>query len=153
MKHVLVLLIISFLLPNGTIGQNKISIKKSYPTFDAIYKADTENSKEAKFYCFKKSGYVYSFQSKIKSKKIIENCKTQSWLRNNALKGKYFLKVDSIIIFPIQYSPIGEEITTDFFYDGKLDSTSLSISTIGQPTENKFKFTLFYPIPLVFENE
>lgn len=134
-------------------GQNTISIKKNYPTIEAIFKADVRDSKTAKYYCFKKDGYVYGFNSNLNRKKVIKNCSINNWLKQNSIKAQYIYKRDSVLIYPISYSIIGEETTTEFCYFGDIDSTTLHISAIGQPAGNKYKFDLFYPAPLVIEKK
>lgn len=135
-----------------TSGQNTISIKKNYPTIEAVFKADVKNSKTEKYYCFKRDGYVYGFNSKLKEKHIIKNCSTSEWLKYNSMKAQYIYKQDTMLIYPISYGITGEEEVSDFFYQGIMDSTTLRISSIGQPTGNKFKYELFYPVPFVIEN-
>lgn len=124
-------------------AQNTISVKKSSTAIDAIFQSSDNETKQKQYYCFKKSGYVYYFQSAIKEKKIIKNCQGQQWLKLNSVKGKYFHYQNSIKISPITYSMYEEETVNDFYYLGTLDSTGLTISAIGK--EDKKKFNLLFP--------
>ena len=127
-------------------GQNKISVKKSYPTFDAIYQSTVKNGKLYQYYCFKKSSYVYFFSSALNTKKIIKNCSNKDWVKSNASQGKYIYYNDSITIIPVIYSPIGNEVTSDYFYIAVIDSLKMNVSSVGN--SNKTTFNLLFPKPI-----
>lgn len=130
-------------------GQNTISVKKTYPTIEAIFKSADNHNKLNQYYCFKKNGYVYYFTSSLKDKKIIQNCKEHQWLKMNSSPGKYIYYQDSITISPITYSMYGKETSNDFFYLATLDSISLNVSAIGKKEKKLFK--LLFPNPIIIQ--
>ena len=130
-------------------GQNTVSVKKTSTTIEAIYKSSSSETKLNQYYCFKKSGYVYYFTSRLKEKKIIRNCQGQQWLKLNSSLGKYFYYQDSIRISPITYSMYGEETISDFFYVATLDSAGINVSAMDK--EEKKKFNLVFPNSLIIQ--
>ena len=128
-------------------GQNTISVKKTSATIEAIFKSSSSQARENQYYCFKKNGYVYYFNSKLKDKKIIKNCQAQQWLKTYASPGKYYFFHDTISISPLTYSMYGEETTSEFSYIGLLDSVNLDISAIGK--NEKTRFNLLFPNPII----
>ena len=130
-------------------GQNTVSVKKTSTTIEAIYKSSSSETKLNQYYCFKKSGYVYYFTSRLKEKKIIRNCQGQQWLKLNSSVGKYFYYQDSIRISPITYSMYGEETISDFFYVATLDSAGINVSAMDK--EEKKKFNLVFPNSLIIQ--
>ena len=130
-------------------GQNTVSVKKTSTTIEAIYKSLSSETKLNQYYCFKKSGYVYYFTSRLKEKKIIRNCQGQQWLKLNSSIGKYFYYQDSIRISPITYSMYGEETISDFFYVATLDSAGINVSAMDK--EEKKKFNLVFPNSLIIQ--
>ena len=137
----------AILITGQVCGQNTISVKKTSATIEAIFKSSSSQARENQYYCFKKNGYVYYFNSKLKDKKIIKNCQEQQWLKTYASPGKYYFFHDTISISPLTYSMYGKETTNEFSYIGILDSVNLDISAIGK--NEKTRFNLLFPNPII----